>query len=89
MDDLDFIVDTKASEDSHTSKSAFPVFSNSKYRLESEDEEGDESEQSENDGDSDSDEYFGKFIYFRIATLASHKNIFQVFHLHQSASKTR
>lgn len=62
MNDLDFIIDTKASEDSHTLKSAFPVFSNSKYRLESEDEDGNKSEQSQNDGDSDSDEYFGEFI---------------------------
>lgn len=66
MEEMDFIIDTKASEDSHTAKSVFPVFSGSKYRLESEDEDEDGSEQSENDGDSDSDEYFGKFIEFLI-----------------------
>lgn len=66
MEEMDFIIDTKASEDSHTSKSVFPVFSGSKYRLESEDEDGDGSEKSENDSDSDSDEYFGKFFELSI-----------------------
>lgn len=63
MEDLDFVIDTKASDDTELVKSfssPFPIFSNSRLALK-EEEDDEESEKSESEGeDEDSDEYFGK-----------------------------
>lgn len=58
MEDLDFIVDTKASDDSellNTFNNPFPVFSGSKFSL-AVDSDAEESEDESND-----DGYFGEY----------------------------
>lgn len=62
MEDLDFVIDTKASNDTELVQSftsPFPVFSTSRYTLRNDDEKAD-SEKSEADEAEDDDEYFGK-----------------------------
>jgi hypothetical protein len=63
MEDLDFVIDTKASDDNELLKSfssPFPIFSSSRLALkEDEDEEESETSEDEND-DEEGDEYFGK-----------------------------
>lgn len=62
MEDLDFVVDTKASDNSElikTFNSPFPIFSGSKFTL----GDAQESEQSENH--EDDDEYFGLLIILK------------------------
>lgn len=67
MEDLDFIVDTKASDDSEllkTFNNPFPVFSGSKFSLAVDSD----AEESENESNGD-DEYFGKYSIALICYL--------------------
>lgn len=79
---MDFIIDTNAAEDAETFKSAFPVFSSSRYRLESECDD----QESEN-GNKSEDEYFGKNQEFQLFALVLIITIFQVYRLPQFASE--
>lgn len=59
MEDLDFVVDTTASEDNELLKtfiSPFPTFTSSKFTL------GTDSEAEDDEPEDDDDEYFGKFV---------------------------
>lgn len=91
-EELSFIVDTKASDDSEllkTFNSPFPLFGGSKFSLgvESNDDKSDD----EVSASHDEDEYFGKLILNNINNALVNLSYVlpsQAFHLHQSEYET-
>lgn len=59
MDELDFIIDTNASEDIGTSKK-LAIFSASKYTL----GEADEAKEHQGNITDDDEEYYGELVFF-------------------------